>query len=623
MAITYMQRRRSGVYEFRRMLPRTLAGKPAPSFARTTLAELINPATGRFKRELTVSLKTSDPKEAKRKDAIEVARVSRLFVEAEQVVAAGVAPPPPPPVLEAPDFMRLETEFVTKLLAADEEERQRGDDRRHLQTPEERAQWSHLSKVRPAGSLGMEEDHFHAKGMMIDMLEADFKEALARRDPQIVEASLRDWLRSNGYQVDPPPAWYGMAGLAVLRAHVNAYALLQRRQAGEDVPTPPALVPAFAPDAAVAPPALPKAATLTDAYAAWKAGSSARGAKRPSNRTIMEADHAVRRFVEFHGDLPLAAINREKARSFRDALAAMPTRLTGQLRSMSLPELLTNPVAAALPRPHATTINKSLTLLSAIMAHAEKQGLTDNLAGFANPFSRGVKLTINDRNDESREPFSTDDLKRIFEAPIYAAQSRPRGGGGEGAFWLPLIALLSGARLGEIAQLRVMDLSQDQESGVWFFNINTSGGRSIKTASSRRKVPVHPELERIGLLRYRQALLGAGASPDSSLWPKLEADSAGRKGGRWSRWFNRYLREVAKITETSKVFHSFRHNFKRLARNAELTEEMSDALTGHAGGKSVGRSYGAGFGLRTLGEAIGRLTAPPPVQNLRWDDPRR
>lgn len=63
--ITFMQRRKgSGIYEFRKRLPTELAGRPAPAWLKEhqDLALLINPQSGNFKRELTVSLKTNDQK---------------------------------------------------------------------------------------------------------------------------------------------------------------------------------------------------------------------------------------------------------------------------------------------------------------------------------------------------------------------------------------------------------------------------------------------------------------------------------------------------------------------------------------------------------------------------------
>lgn len=63
-ALSYMQRRKSGTYEFRRRLPEALAGKPVPTHMREAFAELVNPKTSQFKREVVRSLGTKDLKEA-------------------------------------------------------------------------------------------------------------------------------------------------------------------------------------------------------------------------------------------------------------------------------------------------------------------------------------------------------------------------------------------------------------------------------------------------------------------------------------------------------------------------------------------------------------------------------
>ena len=137
-----------------------------------------------------------------------------------------------------------------------------------------------------------------------------------------------------------------------------------------------------------------------------------------------------------------------------------------------------------------------------------------------------------------------------------------------------------------------------------------------------RKVPLHPELLRAGLLDYRAGLLQAGAGQDSPLWPEVASEVEGQKGAAFSKWFNRYLRDRAGVEDRAKVFHSFRHTFKRMARDAGLGEELHDALTGHAGG-GVGRGYGRGFGIKSLAEAIRRVETPEGIKALRWNAPLR
>ena len=319
--------------------------------------------------------------------------------------------------------------------------------------------------------------------------------------------------------------------------------------------------------------------------------------------------------MEWHGDLRLGDINKAKARDFRDALMKVRTRLPRKLVKLPLRDLLKLDLSD-LPTAHANTINKSLTILSAIVAHAMREGKMDGMPSYANPF-QGIKLSVDDREAESRGIFEAADLKAIFGTPVYRSGTRPIGGGGEAAFWLPLIALFTGARQSELAQLRIEDLTQDPESDLWFFDIGTEGGRSIKTASSRRKVPVHPHLVSVGLLRYRRSLIDQSGTTSSDLWPDIRSDAEGRRAGPWSKWFNRYLRLNAKVLDANKVFHSFRHTFKRMCRDAGIGEELHDALTGHSGG-GVGRSYGGGFGVKALAEAMRRIEVPEAVRNIAW-----
>jgi hypothetical protein len=70
------------------MLPKRLAGQPAPEHVRAAFPEVVNPKTGCFKREITVSLQTSDAKIAKRRDLREAVRVADLMAAVESALAA-------------------------------------------------------------------------------------------------------------------------------------------------------------------------------------------------------------------------------------------------------------------------------------------------------------------------------------------------------------------------------------------------------------------------------------------------------------------------------------------------------------------------------------------------------
>jgi hypothetical protein len=65
--MSYVQRRRSGIYEFRKRLPQRLAGKDLPAGMRNRFADLINITTGKFKNEFVQSLDTKEAAAAKKR----------------------------------------------------------------------------------------------------------------------------------------------------------------------------------------------------------------------------------------------------------------------------------------------------------------------------------------------------------------------------------------------------------------------------------------------------------------------------------------------------------------------------------------------------------------------------
>ncbi len=207
----------------------------------------------------------------------------------------------------------------------------------------------------------------------------------------------------------------------------------------------------------------------------------------------------------------LGEITKAHAREYQRALARLPKRMPENLKGLPLPKLLQRDLSRYEVRG-ASTINKSITMLAAVVSYAQREGLLDHTPGYVNPFGKDMKLWVDGRTEEGREPFQRSDLALLFGAGVFTKGERPKAGGGEAAFWFPLIALLSGMRLEEMAGLRIEDLRQDEETGGWLFDITARDGRrGVKTASSVRKVPAHPELVRAGLLGYRQSLLDAGA----------------------------------------------------------------------------------------------------------------
>lgn len=75
----------------------------------------------------------------------------------------------------------------------------------------------------------------------------------------------------------------------------------------------------------------------------------------------------------------------------------------------------------------------------------------------------------------------------------------------------------------------------------------------------------------------------------------------------------RHLRTTVGITDTDRVFHSFRHGVKDALRRGRVDVEAREALLGHSGSTSaVSRGYGATemlerWGVKVLRDAVSKI----------------
>lgn len=298
--------------------------------------------------------------------------------------------------------------------------------------------------------------------------------------------------------------------------------------------------------------------------------------KRP--RTLLDAKTAVRRLKAVVGNASATEIQRSHAVAFKDAL-------------------ITEGLAYA-------TITKNVGLIKSMFDLGYRNELIS-----ANPF-RDLKLVKPARQEKSRLPFSTQDLLSIFSSAVYSEGYRPIGGAGEASYWLPLIALYSGMRLEEIGQLCHEDLKE--EHGIWYFDLvhEPEKGKTLKNDSSCRRVPVHQQLIKLGLLNLKRHEIDLQAK---RLFPFLSSAGSRQLTASWSQWFGRYLRVTVGITDKRKTFHSFRHTFKDSCRASMIPKELHDKLTGHSS-SDVGDGYGSSqFPLKPLSLAVESIKIELPA----------
>ncbi|MCP1967348.1 DUF6538 domain-containing protein [Bradyrhizobium elkanii] len=436
------------------------------------------------------------------------------------------------------EIKRMAEYVYAKALAWDERTRYGRDELKRIEDEHERLEgrplsgpWAFPYETQPAH--GISPAQLSDRRQQLDEDLRDMRERLALGDISAVQDHIEDALDAFDIKLDRQGTAYPKLGIEVLRAYVRALQAIGQRNEGEPVPTP----------RLTAAPSVAASGTLKEAIEGWK-----KERDRPEG-TVHEYGRAIEMFIQLHGNLPLLDIRRSHARTFREALQMVPRMRRGALLKASLPELSEygrkHPDAA---RVSAGTVNKQLGAVQAIAGWGYHNGLVPEDATWSDPFSE-MRL---EEEQSQRAPFDAGDLQTIFNAPLFTQHKVPAAAKGDAGIWLPLLALFAGARQAEYAGLRVSDFRKDVDTGamLMWFTRDRKAGRRLKTKTSERVVPVHPQLVALGFLDY----VAARRNDDEQAWlfPTVAPDQKGALRA-WSKWWGRYLRTHVGVKDTNKV----------------------------------------------------------------------
>lgn len=384
----------------------------------------------------------------------------------------------------------------------------------------------------------------------------------------------------------------------IAAASIDAMAVFTRRASGEiDAEPRTAIVrEAKAKEAAQAKPGQ----TILELFEAWAAEVLDKGDKRPD--TVNQDRKIIQQFAAFVGaDRAIDAITPVDVAEYRDTLRKLPPKWMSnkELRGLDMRAAAAKARSLDMPKTAFTNVNKHLSTISPLYKWLAAQPAW---AGLRNPCGGLFHAKVKGKNP--RPPFSTATLNKILGSPLFMgflADGKEHLPGNMHATdwrrWIPLAAMFTGARIGEIAQLRLGDVRQ--ERGVWFIHIRHEEKEGLTTKSGKsRPAAVHQMLERIGFLAFHQRELErAGGDLEAPLFPELERNSRGQISGTPSRWWRDYLAAIGVKDETvqggdGQGAHSFRHTLSdRLREEAELLDNEVAVCLGHST-KTTTSGYG-------------------------------
>lgn len=198
-----------------------------------------------------------------------------------------------------------------------------------------------------------------------------------------------------------------------------------------------------------------------------------------------------------------------------------------------------------------------------------------------NPFSKAA-IPRADKNSLTRRSFAIDEIQQILDyRPGRANEAKSFR---QAVKWIPKICLYTGMRPIEVVSLRINQIKQSD--GIVYICLNEQRG---KTPSSRRIIPIHSMLKKMGFLEYIQIMR---MRKQVALFPELYPDKAyqlnSRAMAQVSKWFNRTAMKKMGMSKEDELklstlldLYCCRHTVASLFKTKGANGYVVKTLLGH------------------------------------------
>lgn len=529
---TGLVRHKNGTYYLRRRIP----------------SDLLDPLSN--KKEVHESLKTKNYQEAVKRLNLRMGQLQAKW-DAQRQRMADIATLRE---LRGVEVLRsLSQEDIDRIVSHYEEQSLAGDERRREEGHYE------LSDI---------EDYKEAYRAALPLL----KGVVAVGDIEPVVPALSQFLYLNGYDNQLDERDFKRLALAYARAAIRVNERLLRRYEGEEVPTPKSSERRSA-----------SSVTFAEVAKQYIEKEYAGGRKLAMAKKV---NLVVPMLAELLGKKPISDIKQSDINHFFELVHKLWPRWADVAKATGKSWIELAKSNDDLSRGELAPGTFEDTYRAVVRRFIAWAITNYQDRGF--PTSLTVKL-IEYRGSKSgganrQRAFKVPELKRLFESPVM--QGFAKDPSEHHRYWLPHVGLFTGARVNELCQLHPKHDIQKDETGIWYFKITEEGEevedvrKSVKTGASRRLVPIHSALIKLGFLEYVERQRKAGAQ---LLFSPFKP-SRGRASGEAEKWFRGLLHELGLRDETPGARLVGMHAFRSTLLNRAMNEGIGNAevITGHA-----------------------------------------
>jgi len=440
------------------------------------------------KTELRYSLRTNTLSEAKSKARLLAGKTQHLFRTLRNKQVS---------ILSKKEIHQMLQAFVREALEFDEYVRV-------------------TSKVRNYDSV---DNQLDAITFLID----DCQEALSLNTThRYSERTANKLLEQFGKKIDKDSDDYRILCRELAKANISVLKIIQKRETGD-------YSQEVSPYPAAESPETPKQSwepliTVIDAYLAEKKGTV-------HSRTLEKAIGYLNILSYYFGpETPITSIQHKEMREYKEFLKKLPTGFTktAKYKDWTVQDVLNND-DASITMLSDNSINHYLGETISFFTYAVRHGYVEK------NYAEGLKIPNSRAPHEQRDILTIEDLNKLFTSKEYATGSHKS----PYHYWLPILALFTGARLEELCQLHVNDVKKIDS--LWCLDITEEGStednpKRLKNRASDRLIPLHPfiveSLKFIDYIKEMQQKAEVRAFPDIPYSASEE-----RWGAVPSKWF--------------------------------------------------------------------------------------
>lgn len=313
---------------------------------------------------------------------------------------------------------------------------------------------------------------------------------------------------------------------------------------------------------------------------------------------------------EILGDIQASEVNYEIAAQVLETLKKLPKnhKTASEYARKSIAELTSQPHDESLS---ITTINTHIRLYGALFKYAQSRKWAQE-----NPFM-DMKIKDRDSREDKRINFSHEDLRKLFSTPLYTDLKFKNPWN----YWLPLLGLYTGARLNELCQLKLEDITEIEDT--LFIRIHAEDDEhKAKTKKSVRNISIHPHLTELGFAEYLDTLY---KREEKNLFPELKPIN-GYHSHSATKWFGTYRKKVSEAlfkSKPKKDFHSFRDTLITELVTKGVSEDLAAWIVGHSSGKTTGVDYKGKINPHVIKETINKIDFKPIIGHVTSYKPQK